>query len=292
MKIQKTGYIKLHRKFLDSHVHKLQGAAFRLFIDLLLLADREGTIDTSFRELSKVTEIVCPKNLRNALNKLKTAGAIKFNSVPNLVIKLENWSNYQARNCGYNTHTNCGENTHTPVGKTPTPCGYNTHTTENAHNKVPVQLTKEYKNIFKNSETAKKQNSKILNFQEPQTDLEKLIRFYLQLTKHPALNKPNANDLLNVVLKNDIPNFEVVLASCQNLNQAAKCVRQFIQDSNGKYNLFYLPRQIDSIRQKVEEQERREFLEQRRKNDEDREYMRILAEKEQWAREHGDDAGC
>ena len=178
------------------------------------------------------------------------------------------------------------------MGKTPTPCGYNTHTTENAHNKVPVQLTKEYKNIFKNSETAKKQNSKILNFQEPQTDLEKLIRFYLQLTKHPALNKPNANDLLNVVLKNDIPNFEVVLASCQNLNQAAKCVRQFIQDSNGKYNLFYLPRQIDSIRQKVEEQERREFLEQRRKNDEDREYMRILAEKEQWAREHGDDAGC
>ena len=291
MKIQKAGYIKLHRKFLDSHVHKLKGAAFRLFIDLLLLADREGAIDTSFRELSKETDIA-RRDLRIALNKLKTAGAIQFNNVPNLVIKLENWSCYQARKWVQNVPTNCVQNVPTPGYKTYPQWVQNVPTTENEHNRVPVQLTKECKNIFKNSETAKKQNSKILNFLEPQTDLEKLIRFYLQLTNHPALNKPNANDLLNVALKNDIPNFEMVLANCTNVTQAAKCVREFVQSAGGTYNLFYLPRQIDSIRQKVEERERREMIERRRKDDEQREYMRILAEKEQWASEHGDDAGC
>ena len=286
---KRVGYIKLHRKFLDSHVHKLKGAAFRLFIDLLLLADKKGILKTSVRELISITDIRCNKDIKRALEELKEAGAIQFESVPNLLIKLENWSSYQARNCRENPYTNCRENPYTPVGKIPTPCRENPYTDINS---VPVPLKENYKNIFKNSETAKKQNSKILNFLEPQTDLEKLIRFYLQLTNHPALNKPNANDLLNVAIKNDIPHFEVVLASCKNLKQAAKCVRQFIQKSEGNYNLFYLPRQIDSIRQKVEEQDRREIMEQRRKEDERREYIRIAAEKEQWAREHGDDAKC
>lgn len=289
---KRVGYIKLHRKFLDSHVHKLKGAAFRLFIDLLLLADKDGILNTSFNRLVKETNIRCHKDIKRALEELKEAGAIQFESVPNLLIKLENWSSYQARHYGEKPHTTYGEIPHTPMGKNPTPYGEKPHTTENAHNKVPVQLTKEYKNIFKNSETAKKQNSKILNFLEPQTDLEKLIRFYLQLTNHPALNKPNANDLLNVALKNDIPNFEVVLANCENVTQAAKCVRQFVQGANGMYNLFYLPRQIDAIRQKVEAQDRREVLEKRSRDEQQREYMRILAEKEQWEREHSDEAEC
>lgn len=288
---KRVGYIKLHRKFLDSHVHKLKGAAFRLFIDLLLLADKEGIINTSFRELSKETDIA-RRDLRTALNKLKIAGAIQFNNLPNLVVKLENWSSYQARKWVRNVPTSCVQNVPTNGYEMYPQRVQNVPTTENSHNKVPVPLKENYKNIFKNSETAKKQNSKILNFLEPQTDLEKLIRFYLQLTNHPALNKPNANDLLNVALKNDIPNFEMVLANCTNVTQAAKCVREFVQSAEGTYNLFYLPRQIDSIRQKVEERDRREIAERRRKDDERREYMRILAEKEQWANEHGDDAEC
>lgn len=284
MKIQKAGYIKLHRKFLKSQVRKLNSATVCMFIDLLLLADIEGKIETSYREIQEVLRIGSRHTIIKGLEQLKKADAIDYKTNPNLLIKLNNWGVYQARSTGAQNAPQVVQKMHQS--------GAQNAPLENAHNKVPVQLTKEYKNIFKNSETAKKQNSKILNFLEPQTDLEKLIRFYLQLTNHPALNKPNANDLLNVALKNDIPNFEMVLANCTNVTQAAKCVREFVQSAEGTYNLFYLPRQIDSIRQKVEERERREMIERRRKEDERREYMRILAEKEQWASEHGDDAGC
>lgn len=249
---KRVGYIKLHRKFLDSHVHKLKGAAFRLFIDLLLLADKDGILNTSFNGLVKETNIRCHKDIKRALEELKEAGAIQFESVPNLLIKLENWSSYQARNYGEKPHTTYGEKPHTPMGKNPTPYGEIPHTHINS---VPVPLKENYKNIFKNSETAKKQNSKILNFLEPQTDLEKLIRFYLEGTCHPALKKPNANDLLNLAVQQDLPHFRTILANCDNLEQAKACVKKYVSEAKGTYSMFYLAGQINSIRQEVESQE-------------------------------------
>lgn len=292
MKIQNAGYIKLHRKFLKSQVRKLNSATVCLFIDLLLLADKYGQIETSVRELQEVLGIGSHHTVKCCLDQLKKVNAITVQQKPNLLIKLENWDTYQARATVAESATPSVAESATGVWQKVPQGVAESATPKNEHNKVPVQLTKEYKNIFKNSKNEKEKNFKTLNFLEPQTDLEKLIRFYLQLTKHPALNKPNANDLLNVALKNDIPNFEVVLANCENVTQAAKCVRQFVQGANGMYNLFYLPRQIDAIRQKVEAQDRREVLEKRSRDEHQREYMRILAEKEQWEREHSDEAEC
>lgn len=296
MKIQNAGYIKLHRKFLKSDVHKLKGNPFRLFIDLLLVADIDGNINTSYSELVKITEIKCHKDIKSSLEKLQSNGALIYSSNPNLKITLLNWGKYQARanyvektnsTMGKNPIPNYGENPHSTMGKNPIPYGENPHS-KNEPLKVPVQLDiKEYKNIFKNSTTQKNSFNKTLNILNPTTDLEKLIKYYLQLTNHPGFGKPNANDVLNVAVQQDIPNFEIVLANCKNVTQAAKCVRQFIQDAKGTYNLFYLPKQINAVRQKVDVQDRREEAERKRREEENAEYKRILAEEEEWARNHG-----
>ena len=255
MKIQNAGYIKLHRKFLKSHVHKLKGCAFRLFIDLLLLADRDGVVNTSFRELVNITDIRCHKDIKKALDDLKKAEAIVFESVPNLIIKLENWSSYQARTCGEKPHTAYGEKPHTTVGKNPTPCGEKPHTQKTDIISVPVQLNKRIYKNFKNSKNIKENFYKTLNFQNPQTDLEKLIRFYLEGTCHPALKKPNNNDLLNLAVQQDLPHFRTILANCDNLAQAQECVKKYVSEAKGTYSMFYLAGQINSIRQEVESQE-------------------------------------
>lgn len=251
MKIQKTGYIKLHRKFLESHVHKLKGVAFRLFIDLLLLADKEGVVNTSFRELLPVTDIGCNKDLKRALEELEKVDAIQFESVPNLLIKLKNWSVFQARNCRENPYTACRENPYSSVGKNPTLCRENPYTPNKAY-KVPVPISSKNNKNFKNSKTTQKENLKLLNFQQPKTDLEQLILFYLKGTKHPALKKPDNNDLLNLAVRNDIPHFKTILANCENLQQAKKCVKKYVSEAKGAYSMFYLAGQINSVRQEVE----------------------------------------
>lgn len=253
MKIQTKGYIKLHRKFLESHVHQLKGSAFRLFIDLLLLADKEGTVDTSVREITKITNIKCNKDLKRALEELQNAGAIKFSNFPNLKIKLENWNSYQARsNTREKPYTSTREKPYTYVGKNPTESREIPYT---PNNRVPVPITKEYKNIFKNSKNVQERKLKMLNFQTPQTDLEKLIRFYLEGTRHPALKKPNNNDLLNLAVQNDIPHFKTILANCDDLEQAKKCVKKYVSEARGAYSMFYLAGMINSIRQEVESRE-------------------------------------
>lgn len=257
MKIQNAGYIKLHRKFLKSQVRKLNSATVCLFIDLLLLADKDGQIETSVRELQEILGIGSHHTIKCGLEQLKKANAITVQQKPNLLIKLENWDTYQARATVAENATQSVAKSATDLWqKVPQSVAENA-TPENAQLKVPVQLNKkEYKN-FKNSKNNKEKIFNLLNFQNPQTDLEKLIRFYLEGTCHPALKKPNANDLLNVAMAQDIPHFKTILANCDDLEQAKGCVKKYVSEAKGTYSMFYLAGQINSIRQEVESRENR-----------------------------------
>lgn len=255
MKIQNAGYIKLHRKFLKSQVRKLNSATVCLFIDLLLLADKDGQIETSVRELQEILSIGSHHTIKCGLEQLKKAKAITVQQKPNLLIKLENWDTYQARaTVAENATPSVAKSATVLWQKVPQSVAENA-TPENAQLKVPVQLNKkEYKN-FKNSKNIKEKFFKTLNFKDPQTDLEKLIRFYLEGTCHPALKKPNANDLLNLAVQQDLPHFRTILANCDNLEQAKACVKKYVSEAKGTYSMFYLAGQINSIRQEVESQE-------------------------------------
>ena len=114
--------------------------------------------------------------------------------------------------------------------------------------KVPVHYLdfKNNKNIF---------IYKKLNFQNPQTDLEKLALFYLQGTDHPGLKKVNNNEILNAAVRMDLPHFETVLANCRDLEQAKACVAHYVRQAKGTYSMYYLACQINSIRQEVESKE-------------------------------------
>ena len=103
----------------------------------------------------------------------------------------------------------------------------------------------------------KEKNFKTLNFLNPQTDLEKLIRFYLEGVSHPALKKPNNNALLNRAVQNDIPHFQTILANCDDLRQAQECVKKYVSEAKGQYSMFYLAGMINSVRQEVESRENR-----------------------------------
>lgn len=288
MKIKNAGYIKLHRKFLKSNVACLRDGSALLFIKFLLVADENGQIKTSIRELKKIFRIGSHNTLQIGLEQLKEVSAIDYKTSPSLLIQINNWATYQARYAVSKTDTQSVSKTDTGVCQKLTQGVSKTDTPKNGALKVPVQLDiKEYKNLFKNSKTEKNSFSKTLNILNPVTDLEKLIKYYLQLTNHPGFGKPNANDVLNVAVQQDIPNFEIVLANCKNVTQAAKCVRQFIQDAKGTYNLFYLPKQINAVRQKVEEQDRRDMIELKRREEEYAEYKRIEDGKEEWSRETG-----
>lgn len=281
MKIKNAGYIKLHRKFLKSDVCKLRISSAFLFIKLLLIANSDGEIKTSYRELQEVLNIGSVHTLINGLSDLRDVGAIDYKNKQNLLIKLTNWNTYQARaSVAKNATAGVAKSATEVLQKVQQSVAENA-TPKNGALKVPVQLDiKEYKNLFKNRTTEKNSFSKTLNILNPTTDLEKLIKYYLQLTNHPGFEKPNANDVLNLAVQQDIPNFEIVLANCKNVTQAAKCVRQFIEDANGTYNLFYLPKQINSVRQKVVAQDRREEAERKRREEEYAEYQRILDEDE------------
>lgn len=252
MKIQNAGYIKLHRKFLKSQVRKLNSATVCLFIDLLLLADKDGQIETSYREIQEVLKIGSRHTVINGLEQLKKADAIDYDTNPNLLIKLNNWGMYQARSGGAQNAPVSGAQNAPQVVQKMHQSGAKNAPPKNPHNEVPVQLDKEYKNISKNSKNIKEKFFKTLNFQDPQTDLEKLIRFYLEGTCHPALKKPNANDLLNLAVQQDLPHFRTILANCDNLHQAQECVKKYVSEAKGVYSMFYLAGQINSIRQEVE----------------------------------------
>ena len=118
------------------------------------------------------------------------------------------------------------------------------------HNKVPVSI-----NVFKEKEYFLAKSVPHLNITNPKTDLEKLALFFARGTKHPALKKPNANELLNIALKNDLPHFKTVLAACEDLEQAQKIVARFVKNSRGHYALYYLAQQVNSYRQELESEE-------------------------------------
>lgn len=245
MKIQKTGYIKLHRRFLNSHVRKLNSATVCFFIDLLLLADKNGQIITSLTELQAVLGIGSKHTVLDALKQLEKVSAVSIVRKPNLQISVPNWSLYQARSSGTKTAPNGAENAPGVVQK------MHRNGAENAPaqiHKVPVHYLdfKNNKNIF---------IYKKLNFQNPQTDLEKLALFYLQGTDHPGLKKVNNNEILNAAVRMDLPHFETVLANCRDLEQAEACVAHYVRQAKGTYSMYYLACQINSIRQEVESKE-------------------------------------
>lgn len=245
MKIQKTGYIKLHRRFLNSHVRKLNSATVCFFIDLLLLADKNGQIITSLTELQAVLEIGSKHTVLDALKQLEKVSAVSIVRKPNLQISVPNWSLYQARSSGAKTAPNGAENALGAVQK------MHRSGAENAPaqiHKVPVHYLdfKNNKNIF---------IYKKLNFQNPQTDLEKLALFYLKGTDHPGLKKVNNNEILNAAVRMDLPHFETVLANCRDLEQAKACVAHYVRQAKGTYSMYYLACQINSIRQEVESKE-------------------------------------
>lgn len=238
MKIQKTGYIKLHRRFLNSHVRKLNSATVCFFIDLLLLADKNGQIITSLTELQAVLGIGSKHTVLDALKQLEKVSAVSVVRKPNLQISVPNWSLYQARSSGAKNAPGVVQKMHRSGA-------------ENAPaqiHEVPVHYLdfKNNKNIF---------IYKKLNFQNPQTDLEKLALFYLKGTDHPGLKKVNNNEILNAAVRMDLPHFETVLANCRDLEQAKACVAHYVRQAKGTYSMYYLACQINSIRQEVESKE-------------------------------------
>lgn len=249
MKIQKTGYIKLHRRFLDSHVRKLNGAAVCLFIDLLLLADKNGQIAASLRELMRTLRIGSFSTLLRALKDLEKVSAVSVVREPGLVITVLNWGHYQAR---VGVEKNALSATKNVAGVLQKVKQSATFSVAPQIHKVPVPYL-DFKNI-KNIFISKKH---FLNFQNPQTDLEKLALFYLQGTNHPGLKKVNNNEILNAAVRMDIPHFETVLANCRDLEQAKACVAYYVRRARGTYAMYYLACQINSIRQEVESGERK-----------------------------------
>nr|DAL61729.1 MAG TPA_asm: replisome organizer [Caudoviricetes sp.] len=238
MKMQKTGYIKLHRRFLTSQVRKLNSATVCLFVDLLLLADQNGQIITSLTELQKVLGIGSKHTILDALKQLEKVSAVSVVRKPFLQITVPNFSVYQARSCGAKNAPGVVQKMHRSGA-------------ENAPaqiHKVPVHYLnfKNNKNIF---------IYKKLNFQNPQTDLEKLALFYLKGTDHPGLKKVNNNEILNAAVRMDLPHFETVLANCRDLEQAKACVAHYVRQAKGTYSMYYLACQINSIRQEVESKE-------------------------------------
>ena len=100
MKIQNSGYIKLHRKFLKSHVCQLKDYTVLLFIKLLLAADRYGQIVGSLEDIKESFGLGSKTALLAALKNLEKENAISVERKPGLVISIINWDHYQARSCG------------------------------------------------------------------------------------------------------------------------------------------------------------------------------------------------
>lgn len=258
---QDGGYIKLYRKFLTSQVRRLKPSARCAFIDFLLLADyKSGEIRTSYRELAQTLTTRNQNTVKLILDSLEHVGAIKTKREPHLTIKILNWKRYQAgpqkepaeavENLWKSATKSVADATKSVAAgatKNVAKC-YEKCSSDN--NKVPVSI-----NVFKEKEYFLAKSVPHLNITNPQTDLEKLALFFAKGTKHPALKKPNANELLNIALKNDLPHFKTVLAACEDLEQAQKIVARFVKNSRGHYALYYLAQQVNSYRQELESEE-------------------------------------
>ncbi len=233
------GHVKLHRKFLLSKVRWQKESVVRLFLDLLLLVDYQtGTLETSYRELSRISVVRGMSAIQEALKALKGLEVIDFTAKPTLKITFRNWEKYQARKTPKKgKEVFLVKERSVPSSGTP------------PIHKVPVPSFE-----LKNKEffISKKSN---LDFQNPKTDLEKLALYYLQGTNHPGLEKPNKNEILNAAVHMDIPHFETILANCRDLEQAKACVARYVRRAKGLYSLYYLACQINSIRQEVESEE-------------------------------------
>lgn len=249
MKIQKTGYIKLHRRFLTSQVRKLNSATVCLFIDLLLLADQNGQILTTLSEIMQTLKIGSRHTVLEALKQLEKVSAVSVVRKPALQITVLNWGVYQARSAGAKNAPSGAENAPAAVQK------MHQIGAENAPrqiHKVPVPNL-----VFKNNKNIFIQEKNFLDFQNPQTDLEFLALYYLQGTNHPGLRKVNKNEILNEAVRMDIPHFKTILANCRDLQQAKACVARYVRQAKGTYSLYYLACQINSIRQEIESEEQK-----------------------------------
>ena len=241
MKLTNQGYIKLHRKFLTSHVSRLNTTAVYLFICLLLAADKQGRVVTTLMEISQCFGVRSKSTVLMALRQLENVNAISIVNKPCLVIQVVNWGHYQARGSGSKNE---------PGGIKNEP-----HAVQNLDRggikfePPTLYINKNNKNIFY---TDKKN---FLDFENPKKDLEKLVLFYAKGVNHPALAKVSKNETLNRALAMEIPHFQTILDNCRDLQQAKACVAYYVKQAKGRYSMYYLASQINSVRQEVESEE-------------------------------------
>ncbi|MGN0024987.1 MAG: hypothetical protein ACI351_06090 [Candidatus Avelusimicrobium sp.] len=231
-------------------MRELNSATVCLFINLLLLADKNGEINSTLRELQETLKIGSKNTILGGLKALEKVSAVSVVSKPNLTITVTNWNTYQAKNSGSKTEPS-GSKSEPPAVQKMNQIGSKSEPQQIHKVPVPYLDFKNNKNIFYMKE------KNILNFQDPQTDLEKLALYYLTGTNHPGLKKVNNNKILNAAIRMDIPHLETVLANCQDLEQAKKCVARYVRKAKGTYSLYYLACQINSIRQELESEEHR-----------------------------------
>lgn len=260
--MENKGYVKLHRRFLNSAVRRLKPSAVCTFIDFLLMADyKSGEIRTTYRDLAGCLTVSNQNSIKQVLDCLERAGAIKTQRKPCLIIKIVNWKKYQAADKKepgetaeklWKTATKSGAPaTESVAGSATKNVAVCYEKCSGDNNKVPVSMYS-----LKNKEYFLcKSWSTQIDFQNPKTDLEKLALYYLQGTNHPGLKKPNKNEILNAAVRMDIPHFETILANCRDLEQAKACVARYVRRAKGLYSLYYLACQINSIRQEVESEE-------------------------------------
>lgn len=241
MKIQDTGYIKLHRRFLSSHVQRLNASAICLFIQLLLVADQTGQVITTLSEIQQYFGMRSKITILSALKQLESVCAISVERKPCLIIQIINWELYQAKSSGIKNIPNGTKNIPQAV--------------QNLY-RGGIKNVPHLPYIYKNSKNNFLYNTKnFLDFENPKTDLEKLVLFFLQGTKHPALKKQNKNEILNSALAMEIPHFQAILDNCRDLEQAKACIAYYVRQAKSRYNMYYLAQQIHSIRQEVESEE-------------------------------------
>ncbi len=247
------GYVKLHRKFLNSKVRQLKPSAICMFIDFLLMADyKTGEINTTFRELGKIMVTSHFAAIKDSLDCLEIAGVIKTKRKPNLEIKIVNWGKYQepksnpkmAQKCVSESETSRFGNRNKSVSESET----NRFGNRNAEQISPYYITTKNKEYFLYEKIS-------LDFQNPKTDLEKLAAYFAKGIKHPAWGKKDANKILNAALEKDLVYLQAVLDNTADLAQAKKIVARFVTNAKGHYSLFYLAQQVHSYRQELESEE-------------------------------------
>lgn len=247
--MQKSGYVKLHRKFLVSEVRRLKPSVVCVFIDFLLLADyKTGQIALSYRKLSEILTVQHPKTLKEALDELERRGVIKTQRHPVLIIQICNWKRYQS-----------GEDyvskSETYVSKTETKAFQKVKQFVSKSETLPIHKVPVSINVLKNKEYFFKEKMKGLNFENPKTDLEKLALFFAKGIKHPALGKADWAQQLAAALREDLPHLQTVLNNTADLQQAKDIVARFVRNSKGHYALYYLAQQVHSYRQELESEQ-------------------------------------